>query len=117
MVQAHAFHINVNFSNAATTASGVTQMRAQKESQPNDDQVTGTVEAFLRQSVRLWNSGAVTIFVKFGTATATAATTDTPIPPGASPEIFEINQSDTHIATITASSTGTLYGTLGTGSI
>ena len=66
-------------------------------------------------TVRVYNSTAVVVFIKFGTSTVTAATTDTPIPAGGV-EAFSINPNVTHIAGITASGTGTLYATTGFGS-
>lgn len=68
-------------------------------------------------SVRLYNAGSVAVFVKVGTVAVNAATTDLPIPPGAT-EIFTRNDPkvDTYIAGITASSTATLYISTGVGS-
>ena len=71
-------------------------------------------------SVRLYNAGSATVFFKAGPAGVTAATTDTPLPSGAI-EVFNLTPTvDTaggcsHIAAITASSTATLYITVGQG--
>ncbi len=67
-----------------------------------------------KNSVRLYNSGAVTIFVVEGDVTVEAAVTDLPIPPGMV-EVFTAAKTTTHIAGITASGSGTLYCTTGDG--
>jgi len=65
-------------------------------------------------SVRIFNSVSVTVFVKFGDVTVTAATTDMPIPAGGV-ETFQISSQVTHVAGITAGTSGTLYVTPGLG--
>ncbi len=65
-------------------------------------------------SVRVYNSTAVTVFIQFGISTVTATTAKMPIPAGAV-EVFEIGTGVTHIAGITAGTTGTLYATTGRG--
>lgn len=66
-------------------------------------------------TVRVYNAGAQTVFIKFGLGGAITAssTADMPIPNG-NTETFSIGASD-HIAAITASSTATLYVTPGRG--
>jgi hypothetical protein len=64
-------------------------------------------------TVRIYNATSVTVFIKFGDSTVTAATTDTPIAPGAV-EMFAADGA-TYVAGITASGTGTLYATPGMG--
>ncbi len=53
-------------------------------------------------------------FIKFGASDVEAAVTDIPIPPGFN-RIFTIPPGTTHVAGITASSTGTVYLTCGDG--
>jgi hypothetical protein len=65
-------------------------------------------------TVRLYNAGTATAFVKFGDVTVTAATTNMPIPAGAI-EAFRPPGASTHIAAITSSGTATLYVTSGEG--
>jgi hypothetical protein len=65
-------------------------------------------------SVRLYNSGSVTVFVQFGNSSVAATTSHMPIPAGAA-ESFQIGPGVTHVAGITASSTATLYATPGCG--
>lgn len=76
------------------------------------------IEAIGRVQVRIWNSATVTVFIKAGTASVTAATTDTPVPPGAV-EVFTFpgtsDQSPLYIAGITSSGSGTVYLTTGDG--
>jgi hypothetical protein len=65
--------------------------------------------------VRLYNAGAVTVFVEFGTSAVTAAVaTGFPLPPGAI-EVFRVDRSQVQVAAITASGTATLYATPGYG--
>ena len=65
-------------------------------------------------TVRVYNSTSVIVFVKFGTSSVTAATTDMPIPPGGV-ETFQIGPAVTSIAGITSGTSGTLYATTGMG--
>ena len=55
-----------------------------------------------------------TVFIKFGGASVTAATSDMPILPG-TVEVFTIGVAATYIAAITSSASGTLYITAGYG--
>lgn len=67
------------------------------------------------KSVRLYNAGAVAVFVAFGTsAIAAVLATSIPIPPGGV-EVFEVSPAVTHVAGITASGTATIYATAGRG--
>lgn len=66
-------------------------------------------------SLEVQNAGAVTMFVKLGSSSVTAAVTDYPILPGQSKVIGVDVSTQTHIAAITASSTATLYATTGQG--
>ena len=80
-------------------------------------QIVGIIGTPLMQ-VRLYNSGSVTVFVKFGGASVTAAVTDLPIPAGTVEVLSCKGYGSTHItyiAGITASSTATLYITSGEG--
>jgi hypothetical protein len=64
--------------------------------------------------VRLYNSGAVPVFIAFGTDnTITATTTSMPLPAG-NTEIFSIGNCS-YLAGITASGSATVYATLGRG--
>jgi hypothetical protein len=65
------------------------------------------------ETVRIFNATAVTVFVRFGTDSATAALTDMPIPAGAV-ESFAPSRAN-FIAGITASGAGTIYVTVGEG--
>lgn len=65
-------------------------------------------------SVRLYNAGTATAFVKFGDSSITAATTNMPIPAGVV-ETFRPPGGATHVAAITSSGTATLYVTSGEG--
>jgi hypothetical protein len=68
------------------------------------------------RSVRIWNSGAVPVFVEFGNSAVEAAVaTSMPIPAGAV-EWHEIGGAVTHVAGITSSGTATVYFTEGKGS-
>lgn len=87
---------------AATTSSG-----AAKLVNPN------------AQTVRVYNSGVVPVFIKAGTSSVTAATTDLPVAPGAV-EVFDLKAAAsgaemTHIAGITGSGSATVYFTTGMG--
>lgn len=62
--------------------------------------------------VTVYNSGSVAVFVKSGDVTVTAAATNQFVPAGQM-RVFERNPNDTHLAAITASSTATVYFTLG----
>lgn len=75
--------------------------------------VTFTGALGLLRQVRIYNAGSSTIFVRFGQVSATAVVTDMAIPSGAI-EVFDLVMNDT-VAAITASSTATVYVTLGLG--
>ena len=68
--------------------------------------------------LRLYNSGASTVFWAVGPAGVQAALTDIPLPPGAIEVVTLANagaQPITHIAAITAAGAATLYATTGQG--
>lgn len=66
------------------------------------------------RQVRIFNSGSSTVFIRFGKGTAAAlVASDMAIPSGAI-EVFNLGLYDT-IAGITATSTATVYVTLGEG--
>lgn len=62
--------------------------------------------------VSVYNSGSVAVFVKSGDVTVAATTTNMFVPAGQA-LTFERNPNDTYLATITASSTATVYFTIG----
>lgn len=66
-------------------------------------------------SVEVQNTGLVMMFIKLGSSTVTAATTDYPVPAGQSKVIGRNPNTDLYIAAITASGTTTLYATTGEG--
>jgi hypothetical protein len=84
-----------------STTIGVTTSTASK-----------TIQSQPRQ-VRLYNSGDVAVFVRWGKGAQSAVTTDMAIAPGAT-EAFTKEDADT-IAAITESGSATLYITCGTG--
>ena len=63
---------------------------------------------------RICNDGTVTVFFKATTVAGTAATTDTPILPGAT-ELFTLDPAAVSIAAITGTGTATLRVTRGEG--
>src|SRR5215213_11284415 len=66
------------------------------------------------QTTRVYNAGAVAVFLRFGTAATTSTlAAGMPIAPGAF-EVFNTGGA-THMATITASSTAAFYATPGIG--
>ena len=68
------------------------------------------------KTVRLYNAGLVAVFFKLATSSAgTAAATDTPLAPGVTEKFTRDPNLHTHIAALTASSTATLYATVGDG--
>ena len=75
---------------------------------------TGNVTLGIGAVVRVYNAGTVPVFIKFGIAGVTAATTDMPIPPGIV-EVFTEPSGATTVAAITASGTATVYFTSGQG--
>lgn len=66
-------------------------------------------------NVEVQNTSTVNMFVKLGTASVTAAVTDYPVLPGQSKLISRDPNTQTYIAAITASGSGTLYATPGEG--
>lgn len=58
--------------------------------------------------VRIYNPGAVAVFVKSGGSAVEAAVTDMVIPP-ATTVVFARNPKDTHLAAITAGTNVTIY--------
>ena len=76
----------------------------------------GTRTGAQRQSVRLYNSGAVDIAIAFGDSTITAANDGTSmIIKSGTVELFQADKAATHIAGIALSSTADLYITRGDG--
>jgi hypothetical protein len=67
-----------------------------------------------RTQVRVYNAGSVTAFILFGTSGVTATTGNMPVPAGAV-EVLSVPEGTTHVATITASGTATVYFTAGEG--
>lgn len=65
-------------------------------------------------TIRVYNAGPATVFVRTAKDTATAVATDTPIPAGAI-ETFSVSPSHNKIAAITSAGTATVYVTEGTG--
>lgn len=66
-------------------------------------------------TVRVLNTGTVTVFINFGTSAVTATlAAGIPIPPNV-PEAFCVGASITHMAAITASGTAVTYATTGQG--
>lgn len=66
--------------------------------------------------IRVYNSGTTTAFIKQGTSSSVVAATTTDVPiPGGGVEIFSCPAGITNVAAIMASSTGTIYFTLGKG--
>ncbi len=68
------------------------------------------------QTIRIYNKGATEVFIRFGTdsTVVASASTDMPIAPGEI-EVQGCPASFTYVAGITASSTATIYFTLGFG--
>lgn len=66
-------------------------------------------------NVEVQNTSTVNMFVKLGTSAVTAAVTDYPILPGQSKIISRDASTQTYVAAITASGSGTLYATPGEG--
>ena len=85
----------------------------------SDNPLGGKVPAG-RFQIRVYNAGAVPVFVRKGSAgvPATAAVTDMPIAPGAV-EVLSVDNSPsapiTSLGAITGSGTATLYVTIGEG--
>lgn len=82
--------------------------------------ISGTITSSRTQlpttggAARVYNSGSVIAFVRFGDSTVVAAATDSFVAPG-STEVFNIPSSCTHVAGITASSTASIYVERGDG--
>lgn len=66
-------------------------------------------------AVEVSNTGSVTMFIKLGSSTVTAATTDYPIPAGQAKLIGRDPNTQTYLAAITASGTTSGYATTGEG--
>lgn len=64
--------------------------------------------------VMVTNTGSNTAFITFGGSTVAATTSGIPIPAGVV-EVFTVNQYMTYVSAITASSTTTVYFTVGIG--
>ena len=65
-------------------------------------------------NVRVYNSGAVVVFINFGGSAVTAVlTTSMPLAPGAT-EVFAVGEG-MYLAGITASGSATVYATIGHG--
>lgn len=65
------------------------------------------------QSVRVHNAASVAVFIQFGDSSVTATTSHMPIPAGG---VETFNEGGaTHVAAITASGSGTIYFTSGSG--
>lgn len=76
---------------------------------------TTTPDVTSEPCIRLYNAGAATVFVEFGTVAVNAAVaTGFPLPPGAV-EVFRVDNTQTYVAAITASGSATLYATPGYG--
>jgi len=69
-----------------------------------------------KRQLRLYNAGSVAVFIRIGVTGVVAAVTDMPIPPGAV-EVITLRDASGQmfLAGITASSTATLYATVGEG--
>lgn len=101
---------NATVGHTVTTSSSRVQLRAAATGEQSD-----TVQ------VRVYNTGSVAVFVRFGNSSVTAtvpvvggAAGGVAIAPG-SVEPFGIRSSDTHVAAITSSGSATVYWTLGEG--
>lgn len=66
-------------------------------------------------TARLFNSGSVTVFVEFGSSTATATTSSMPVPAGLV-EVVHTGVGSTHAAAITSAGSTTIYMTAGASS-
>lgn len=67
------------------------------------------------KSVRIANVGSNTIFITFGTGSATAATTTSLPMLGNTVEVFTVNADNTHVAHISGAAGNTIYVTVGEG--
>jgi hypothetical protein len=67
-------------------------------------------------SIRVYNSGSVTVFLRsgIGTSDATATTSHTPIAPG-TVESFTVPANHTYVSGITSSGSATVYVQVGDG--
>jgi hypothetical protein len=74
---------------------------------------SATVNGYAK-SVRLYNKGPNTAFVKFGVGATTATASDMPLPAGAI-ETFSKDRADTIAAICAATETATVYVTSGEG--
>ena len=69
---------------------------------------------FKSRTVRVYNAGAATVFLRFGGPSVVAVATDMPIPTGII-EMFRPPRDATHVAAITSAATATVYVTTGEG--
>jgi hypothetical protein len=67
-----------------------------------------------RTQIRVYNSGAATVFILFGTSGTVSTTGNLPVPAGAV-EILSVPEGTTHVATITSAGTALVYFTAGQG--
>lgn len=67
-----------------------------------------------QESIRVYNSGLVPVFIKIGTSPTATVAASMPIAPG-SVELFGIGSADSAVSAITASGTATIYITTGRG--
>jgi len=65
-------------------------------------------------SVRVYNAGPQTVFLRFGGTSVVALVTDMPVPPGTI-EILGVLPGQAKVACITSTSTATVYFTAGQG--
>lgn len=81
---------------------------------PTSSSVGSTALTASKPSVRIVNAGPNVAFIRFGTGTQTAVTTDMPLLPG-TVEVFHKGGCDSIAAICAASQTATLYVTEGSG--
>lgn len=78
---------------------------------------TATLARARDQTAVVTNPAAnAVVFVKFGAGSQTATSTDTAVSPGTS-RVFGLLEADTNVGVLLASSTGTVYVSVGDGSI
>jgi hypothetical protein len=76
----------------------------------------GALARVANQVATVCNVGSVTIFVKFGAGSQTATNADMAVAPN-TVRVFQLVETDTHVAAITASSTATVYVGVGDGTV
>lgn len=89
------------------SATGTSSSTAISASRPAVSELPGTM--------KIYNSGAVVVFIRQGATAPTATSADTPIAPG-NTETIQMLGDTAFIGCITASSTATVYVTPGQGS-